>query len=240
MATVRSVAAHPHAWAQCRDWLHRNVPLAAHVPASSNTASAAALAAVLQGRTGTAPPPPASGPLGQAALAAIAKDVGFDAALVPPAAVDHYGLDPLAAGVADNPDAVTRFVLLGPPGQTPPPTGADKTTLQVHLPAERAGALLEMLEHFATRGINLTRIESRPSGVALGRYSFSIDAEGHVADARLAEAMVGLHRFSPLVRYLGSYPMADSVPSPPKQGTSDADFAAAQAWVAAVARGQAV
>ncbi|MDR1151456.1 MAG: prephenate dehydratase, partial [Bifidobacteriaceae bacterium] len=119
---IRRIAAHPHAWAQCRGWIHRNLPRAAHVPASSNTASAAALAAALSG--------------------GLTHDLGFDAALAPPGAVDHYGLIALAEGVADNPDAVTRFVLIGPPGQTPAPTGADKTTLQVHLPAERAGALL--------------------------------------------------------------------------------------------------
>jgi prephenate dehydratase len=234
---VRRIAAHPHAWAQCRTWIHRTLPYARHVPASSNTASAAALADALAaddaGPTATVARAPE-------AVAGIVRRLGFDAALVPPMAVAHYGLAALAEGVADNPDAVTRFVLVGPPGQTPPATGADKTTLQVHLPAERAGALLEMLEHFATRGINLTRIESRPSGVALGRYSFSIDAEGHIADARMAEAMIGLHRFSPLVRYVGSYPMAGGSPSPLKEGTGDSDFAAAQTWIDSVRQGEAV
>jgi prephenate dehydratase len=237
LAGVRRLAAHPHAWAQCRGWIHRHVRDATHVPASSNTASAAALAAALTANDAVPAP---RGALSPTALAAISSQIGFDAALVPPAAVDRYGLTPLAEGVADNPAAVTRFVLVGPPGMTPQPTGADKTTLQVHLPAERAGALLEMLEHFATRGINLTRIESRPSGVALGRYSFSIDAEGHIQDARMAEALVGLHRFSPLVRYLGSYPMIEAQPSPLKDGTADADFAAAHAWVRAVQSGSGV
>ncbi|MDR0432307.1 MAG: prephenate dehydratase [Bifidobacteriaceae bacterium] len=229
LGSVRRIAAHPHAWAQCRNWIHRNLPEATHVPASSNTASAASLAGALAAHD--AVPSPGSQDL---------TSLGFDAALAPPTAVEHYGLAVLAEHVADNPDAVTRFVLVGAPGQTPPPTGADKTTLQVHLPAERAGALLELLEHFATRGINLTRIESRPSGVALGRYSFSIDAEGHVADSRVAEALIGLHRFSPLVRYLGSYPMAGAHVSALKEGTSDKDFAAAKAWVEAVRRGESV
>jgi prephenate dehydratase len=234
---VRRIAAHPHAWAQCRAWIHRNLPRAWHVPASSNTAAAAAFADALAMHDDA---PHTTADSTPEVMSGIVQRLGFDAALVPPMAVAHYGLTALAEGVADNPDAVTRFVLVGPPGQTPPATGADKTTLQVHLPAERAGALLEMLEHFATRGINLTRIESRPSGVALGRYSFSIDAEGHIADARMAEAMIGLHRFSPLVRYMGSYPMAGGGASPLKEGTHDADFAAAHAWIDAVRRGETV
>jgi prephenate dehydratase len=218
---VRRVAAHPHAWAQCRQWAHRRLPAASHVVATSNTSAAALLARVAAGDA--------------------APDlVDFDAALVPPAAVEHYGLAILASGVADNPSAVTRFVLVSRPGQAPDPTGADKTTLVVALPDERAGALLELLEQFSTRGINLTRIESRPSGDALGRYLFSIDAEAHVAEPRMAEALVGLHRFSPRVRYLGSYPKADFVPSRLRPGTTAADYAEARDWLAAVQSGRAV
>ncbi|MDR1824875.1 MAG: prephenate dehydratase [Bifidobacteriaceae bacterium] len=221
LADVTRVAAHPHAWAQCRGWMHRRLPQAWHVAASSNTAPAALMARVAQGE---APP----------------ELLDFDAALLPPAAVSHYGLATLASGVADNLSAVTRFVLIGRPGPVPPPTGADKTTLVVGLPDERAGALLEMLEHFATRGINLSRIESRPSGDGFGRYLFSIDAEAHVAEPRMAETMVGLHRFSPTVRYLGSYPKADAVPTPLRPGTAQADYDSAQDWVAQVQAGRAV
>ncbi len=97
----------------------------------------------------------------------------------------------LAEQVADNAAAVTRFVVVGHPGELPAPTGADKTSLVVHLPDNEAGALLTMLEQFATRGVNLSRIESRPIGDELGRYLFSIDAEGHIAEARMAEALMG-------------------------------------------------
>ncbi|MDR0594050.1 MAG: prephenate dehydratase [Bifidobacteriaceae bacterium] len=218
---VRRVAAHPHAWAQCRRWIHRRLPLATHAAATSNTSAAALLARVAGGD--------------------LARDLlDFDAALVPPAAVEHYRLDVLASGVSDHPSAVTRFVLVQPPGPVPAPTGADKTTLTVALPDERAGALLEMLEQFSTRGINLTRIESRPLGDALGRYLFSIDAEAHVLEPRMAEALVGLHRFSPRVRYLGSYPKADFVPTRLRDGTAAADYAEARAWVGAVQAGQSV
>ncbi|MDR0627815.1 MAG: prephenate dehydratase [Bifidobacteriaceae bacterium] len=218
---VKRVAAHPHAWAQCRQWARRRLPQAEHVVATSNTSAAALMARVRDG--------------------ALAADlIDSDAALVPPAAVEHYGLAILASGVADNPSAVTRFVLVERPGRVPEPTGADKTTLTVALPDERAGALLELLEQFSTRGINLTRIESRPSGDALGRYLFSIDAEAHVSEPRMAEALVGLHRFSPRVRYLGSYPKADFVPTKLRPGTQEADYLEARDWVAQVQSGGSV
>jgi prephenate dehydratase len=207
LADVTGVGAHPHAWAQCRAWLAANLPGARHWPATSNTAPAHQLAHGEDAR------------------------LDFQAALVPPAAVSSYGLVLLAAGVADNAAAVTRFVVVGPPGELPEPTGADKTSLVVHLPTNRAGALLEMLEQFATRGVNLSRIESRPIGDELGRYSFSIDAEGHLLDARMGDALMGLRRVCPVVRFLGSYPRADGVVPDVRPGTADADFADAQQWL---------
>jgi prephenate dehydratase len=95
-----------------------------------------------------------------------------------------------------------------------------------------------MLEQFATRGVNLSRIESRPIGDALGRYLFSIDAEGHIADARMAEALMGLHRVCPVVRFLGSYPKAEQVHAEVQPGTTDADFLAARSWVAGLREGR--
>ena len=89
----------------------------------------------------------------------------------------------LAEDIGDNPDAVTRFILVSRPGRLPAPTGADKTTLVVPLPEDQPGALMEILDQFATRGVNLSRIESRPTGQYLGHYFFSIDADGHLADA---------------------------------------------------------
>ena len=89
---------------------------------------------------------------------------------------------------------MTRFVLLGRPQPPPPPTGNDRTSLVGYLRADHAGALLQILTEFATRGINLTRIESRPTKGRLGQYCFSIDCEGHLADARVADALAALHR----------------------------------------------
>ncbi|MBU5421052.1 prephenate dehydratase [Cellulomonas hominis] len=216
LADVRRVAAHPHAWVQCRRWLAAHLPEAVHVPAPSNTAPAARLAE------------------------APGDALDFDAALVPPAAPAHYGLDVLAEGVADNPHLVTRFVVVGHPGDVPPRTGADKTTLVVHLPSNEAGALLTMLEQFAARGVNLSRIESRPIGDSLGRYSFSIDAEGHITEERMGEAFMGLHRVCPHVRYLGSYPRADGVAADVHIGTADPDFRTAREWLRSVRGGESV
>jgi prephenate dehydratase len=218
---VRRVAAHPHAWVQCRRWLAARLPDAVHVPAASNTAPAALIAErVATGR-------PFTGDDG----------LGFDAALVPPPAVEHYELDTLAEHVADNENAVTRFVVIGRPGAVPAPTGADKTTLVVHLPSNEAGALLTMLEQLAVRGVNLSRIESRPIGDALGRYSFSMDAEGHIAEERMGEALMGLHRVCPHVRYLGSYPRADGVRQLVHGGTADDEFRDARSWLATLRTG---
>jgi len=222
LADVRRVAAHPHAWVQCRRWLGEHAPRAVHLPATSNTAPAALLA--------------------EAGAGADAEALGFDAALVPPAAPAHYRLEGqvLAEGVADNPHAVTRFVVVGRPGEVPPPTGADKTTLVVHLPSNEAGALLTMLEQFAARGVNLSRIESRPIGDSLGRYSFSMDAEGHISEERMGEAFMGLHRVCPHVRYLGSYARADRRPADVHIGTADDDFRTARDWLRSVRGGASV
>ena len=214
LADVTRISAHPHAWAQCRRWLRANLPGVVHVPATSNTAPAALLA-------GTD------------------EKLAFEAALIPPSAIEHYRLQVLATDVADAGAAVTRFVLVGHPGTLPAPTGADKTTLVVHLPSNQAGALLEMLEQFSTRGVNLSRIESRPIGDSLGRYSFSIDVEGHIAEERVSEAFMGLHRVCPHVRFLGSYPRVDDPHGGVRVGTYDADFPAARAWVRALREGRA-
>jgi prephenate dehydratase len=101
----------------------------------------------------------------------------------------------------------------------------------VPLPEDRPGALMEILDQFATRGVNLSRIESRPTGQYLGHYFFSIDADGHVADARVADALAGLHRISPATRFLGSYRRADGHRTSVAPHTSDQAFRAAHAWV---------
>ena len=179
---VQVIAAHPVAYAQCHGWLGAHLPKHSHVPAASNVASAIG---VLDGSL------PA-----QAAIAA-------------PGIVQHHDVEVLASDIGDNSNAVTRFVLVTRTATPPPPTGADKTSLIVELPDDHPGALLELLEQFSTRGINLSLIESRPIGDSLGRYRFVPDADGHVQDERMADALLGIRRFSPRVVFLGSYPRAD-------------------------------
>jgi prephenate dehydratase len=84
------------------------------------------------------------------------------------------------------------------------------------------------------RGVNLSRLESRPTGEGMGRYYMSIDAEGHVAEARVAEALKGLHRVCPKVIFLGSYPRAGGEPAPVRAETSDAAFTEADTWLRSI------
>ena len=136
---IRRIGTHPHAWAQCRGWVEETFPGAIHVPATSTAAAAELLSD---------------------------GDASFDAALCNAVSVNTYGLEALFTDVADNPGAITRFVLVARPGVVPPPTGADKTTIQVALPVNESGALLTLLEQFSARGVDLSRIESRPSGAS--------------------------------------------------------------------------
>ena len=205
---IRRVSTHGHAWAQCRLWVDANIPGAEYIPASSTAAGA---------------------------LGLLEDDPHYDAAICAPiVAAEQPGLHVLAENIGDNPGAVTRFVLVSRPGVLPARTGADKTTVVVPLPEDRPGALMEILDQFATRGVNLSRIESRPTGQYLGHYFFSIDADGHVADARVADALAGLHRISPATRFLGSYGRADAQSPVVTPHTSDEAFRAAHAWVAEI------
>ncbi len=204
LLSVRSVVTHPHAAAQCRRWVATHLP-GAQVAHTSSTAHAAELVS-----------DPGS---------------GYDAAISAPIAAERYRLDALASDIGDNPDGVTRFVLLSRPAAPPTRTGADKTSLIAYIRDDHPGALLEILDELSIRGVNLTRIESRPTGSALGRYCFFIDAEGHVDDPRVGEALMGLRRTCDDVRFLGSYPRADGQPAAERVGTSDTDFTDATRWL---------
>ena len=207
-AGVRVVATHPHAEAQCRRWLRTHLPQAEVVLTASTAEAARAVAA------GT-----------------------YDAAVAAPVAADTYGLSVLACDLQDNDGAVTRFVLVTRPGPHAAPTGADRTTLFAFIREDHPGALLQVLTEFSVRGINLSRIESRPTGDRLGRYFVSVDCDGHLADARVGEALSALRRVCADVRVLGSYARADGAPTAAGPGTTDADFADAAAWLAQVRTG---
>jgi prephenate dehydratase len=207
---VKRVAAHPQAEAQCRRWIADHMHDLEIVPAASNAEAAASVAAA--GST-------------------------LDAAITSSLAAERYGLAILDDDIHDHAGAVTRFVLVALPGPPLPATGADKTSLVAFIGDDHPGALLEVLTEFAVRGVNLTRIESRPTGGGLGRYCFSIDCEGHVVDTRVGEVLTGLKRICTDVRFLGSFPRADGEQPTTRRGTTDADFRAAAQWLADVRSG---
>jgi prephenate dehydratase len=173
---VRSVAAFPIAAAQVRQWLAANLPAAALIPTNSN---AAAALDVVDGRA----------------------DAGVSTAL----AAQRYGLASLAEGVVDEPNARTRFVLVGRPGPPPARTGADRTSVVLRIDSA-PGALVSAMNEFGIRDIDLTRIESRPTRTGLGTYVFFLDCVGHIEDSAVAEALKALYRRCADVRYLGSWP----------------------------------
>ncbi|UWE13485.1 prephenate dehydratase [Actinacidiphila bryophytorum] len=202
LAAVKTVTGHPAAQIQVRQWLADHLPDAVWESAASN-ADGARL--VQEGR--------------------------FDGAFAGEFAAPTYGLEALATEIHDAQNATTRFVLAGRPARLAAPTGADKTSAVFWLRDDHPGALLEMLQEFAIRGVNLMRIESRPTGAGLGQYCFSVDAEGHLTDRRVGEALMGLRRRCLNVRFLGSYPRADAVQGTVARGTGDAEFTDASDWL---------
>jgi len=206
IADVKTVTGHPVSQPQVRNWLAANLPDALWESAASN-ADGARL--VQEGR--------------------------YDAAFAGAFAGPKYGLEPLVTDIHDAQNAMTRFVLAGRPARPAARTGADKTSVVIWLGDDHPGALLELLQEFSARGVNMMRIESRPTGEGIGRYCFSVDCEGHITDRRVGSALMGLKRICPKVRFLGSYPRAgvDAADlGPLRQGTSDEAFAEAAEWLA--------
>ncbi|MCQ8770836.1 prephenate dehydratase [Streptomyces telluris] len=205
LGDIKTVTGHPVAQPQVRKWLAAHLPDALWESAASN-ADGARL--VQEGR--------------------------FDAAFAGEFAAATYGLEPLVTDIHDAQNAQTRFVLVGRPARPAARTGADKTSVVVWLRDDHPGALLELLQEFATRGVNLMLIQSRPTGEGIGNYCFAIDAEGHITDRRVGEALMGLKRICPQVRFLGSYPRAGVDPAevgPARYGTSDEEFVTAADWL---------
>lgn len=201
---VDVIAGHPVAYGQCRKWLDEQLPSHHHLPATSNV---------------------------QAAADIFNEAKGVDAAIAPPGIENHYDVQVLAEGIAENPDAVTRFVLVARTAAVGTPSGADKTSLIVELPDDKSGSLLLLLEQFATRGVNLTLLASRPIGDRMGRYRFVIDVEGHARDERVADALLGVKRFSPNVVFLGSYQRADRIAATTRGEHDNNAFTEARQWL---------
>ena len=208
---IKRVYTHPAAITQCRAFIARELPDAVVVAAPSTAAAAQEV---------SLPGSP------------------YDAAIAARIAGERYGLVELVGDIGDRADTVTRFVRVSRPGTLPEPTGSDRTTLVVFLADDHPGALLEMLTEFSVRGVNLSRVESRPTGNGIGSYFFHFDFEGHIADARVGEAISGLRRICGEVRFLGSYPRADGVAPQIKRGTADEEFVEAGQWLARIRAGR--
>jgi prephenate dehydratase len=181
------MAAFPVAAAQVRRWLAAHLPTAELRPANSNADAAQQVA-----------------------------DGHVDAAVSSPLAGIQRGLSTLADGVVDEANARTRFVLVGQPGQPPARSGADRTSVVLRIDSAPS-ALVSALTEFGIRGIDLTRIESRPTRIELGTYVFFLDCVGHIDDDAVAEALKALHRRCNDVRYLGSWPTGVVAGAPPPQ-----------------------
>ncbi len=189
---VRTVAAFPVAAAQVRRWLAENLPAAEVLPTNSNAAAARDVA-----------------------------DGRCDAGVSTPLAAARYGLASLATGVVDEPNARTRFVLVGQPGVPAARTGADRTSVVLRIDSA-PGALVSAMNEFSIRDIDLTRIESRPTRTELGTYVFFLDCVGHIEDSAVSEALKALHRRCADVRYLGSWPTGSAVGAlPPRPDEAD-------------------
>ena len=176
---IKSIATHPHAESQCRSFIAKNYPNAQVIETSSTAAAAKGL-----------------------------SKGDYDAAIGAAIAAKNYKLKIIAEDIGDNSSAVTRFVVVEKPGKSPAATGKDRTSLAVFIAIDHAGALLEILNEFAKHQVNLSFIQSRPTGSQLGHYHFIIDAEGHVEDKPVAAALAGLKEICEDIRFLGSYPQA--------------------------------
>ncbi|HEX2578705.1 MAG TPA: prephenate dehydratase [Aquihabitans sp.] len=180
LAGIEYVSSIPHATAQCRRFLHQNLPDV--VTQAANSTAEAAQAVAERGR-------PDAAAIGNELAAAL------------------YGLEVLARDIEDHPENQTRFVAVQPT-VVPAPTGHDKTSIVVAQRHDRPGSLVAILQEFAARRINLTRLESRPTKKGLGDYCFLLDLEGHVADDVVADCLKALRTKHGEVKFLGSYPSA--------------------------------
>lgn len=177
---VSAILSHPQPLAQCAGFLRANLPGVERRSVSS-TAEAVRM---------------------------VGESVRPWAAIGARAAADLYGCTVLRNGIEDEDDNVTRFVWIAPRGTSPEGDGPWRTSLVFsELGADHPGALVDALQEFSGRGINLSRIESRPLRQGLGRYMFFCDLEGSTSDPAISEALASLRQKAESVRILGSYPI---------------------------------
>jgi prephenate dehydratase len=204
LADVRTVVSYPVALAQCRNFFHRELPGFSEVAASS-TSDAARI--VSEERA------PGTAAVGTALAAKL------------------YGLEIIASGIEDHPDAETRFVLVGPPtAGVPAVTGHDRTSIVCFQGHDQPGSLHSILGQFSARNLNLTKLESRPTKAGLGQYCFIIDMQGHVDDEVVADCLRDLHAQLANLKFLGSYPAAGEH-SETIRRDAEASWKAADEWI---------
>jgi chorismate mutase/prephenate dehydratase len=176
---VKRVCSHPQSLAQCRGWLAQHLPDVEQVPVASN-----------------------------AEAARRARDEEGTAALAGEAAAKVYGLRILFNTVEDRDDNTTRFVVVG--RKLFPASGKDKTSVLVSAreTSGRPGVLLHLLGPLSKHGVNMTRIESRPSRKRKWDYVFFLDLDGHADDAPVAKALAEIKTKASLFKVLGSFPKA--------------------------------
>ncbi len=209
LADVRTLTCHPVAYNQTANWRGVTLPDVTFVAASSNGAGATAVAA------------------GE-----------VDAALAPARAGELNGLESLAGGINDLPDARTRFVLVTRPQTPPARTGNDRTAIVLRVPNEPASLVMALME-LATRRVDMSRIESRPTREKAGTYNFHVEVAGHIEDPAVAEALAGVYRYAEKFRYLGSWPQegwVGGVNGP--AGSMPPDYTESRAWIEARAKGE--
>jgi len=184
---IEVVLSHPQASAQCARFIRENLP-AAEVRAAASTADA---------------------------VRRVSEHEGNWAALGAASAASLYGAAVLRNGIEDEPDNVTRFVWVAPAGTRAEGDEPWRTSLVfAELGDDRPGALVDALQAFSVRGVNLTRIESRPLRRGLGRYMFFCDLEGSGEQEEVAAAIEELRGKAESVRILGSYPVASATGVP--------------------------
>ena len=182
LESIERVRSYPVAHAQCRSFMAEHLPNAVFEAANSTADAARSVAESADATT---------------------------AVIAPLRSAEVYGLDVLAADIADHAENQTRFVLVRS-GVIAPPTGHDKTSMVIYQRSDVPGSLIGILQEFAARAINLTSLQSRPTKASLGQYCFLIDCEGHVADEVLADALRSLSMKTTRVKFLGSYPSASA------------------------------
>ena len=199
---ITTVVSHPNPLGQTRMWMAKHLPDA--MPVAANSTADAALK--------------------------VARSRKHDIASIGTAAgAKHAGLHIIAREIEDHPENQTRFVVVG--YGVPAPTGHDKTSIVCFQREDRPGSLLAILQEFAARAINITKLESRPTKRDLGDYCFLIDFEGHLGDEIVTDCLRNLRAKQQRVKFLGSYPVAGADGAQRRRAVTKA-WRDADAWIA--------